>query len=201
MTGHKYRCCLFPTASVSRLLTASVWGAGGGKSKLGLTLHPMPPTCWKATPLHLHFWFFPLHWPHGQVCIMRSSGTNPFSSLTSWRFWLAGCQELPISWPSLRWDPRFLVPSGFSYFLHWGHWPSSGVILKPALPCWSGRLASSFPHLESAHWAMARMKIPEAFLGCWCPTHHLAGHLGEAIRMETWDHKMFLLKLNSSSWL
>lgn len=38
-----------PIGSVSRLTAASVfWGT---KSKVGLTLHPMPPTCWKATPL------------------------------------------------------------------------------------------------------------------------------------------------------
>lgn len=115
----------------------------------------------------------------------------------SWRFLLAGCQELPVSSHSLRWDPGSLIPSGVSYFLPLGHWPQVSFWMKPDLPCWPGQLLL-FPSPRSYHGAMARMKIPEAFLGCLCPTQHLAGHSGGAITMETWDWKMFPLKLSSS---
>lgn len=195
--AHKQRSCPSLTGGVSRLLAARVFC--GAKSKVGRTLHPMPPTWWKATPLPFVLLVLSLYL--GQVCITRSSGTNSFSFLMSWRFFLAGCQELLVSTHSWRWDPRSLIPSGVLNFLPLGHWPQVAFWMKPDLPCWPGRNSSFLPHLESTHGAMARMKIPEAFLGCSRPTHHLAGHLRATITMETWGRKMFPLNPSSSSWL
>lgn len=60
--AHKQRSCPSLTEGVSRLLAARAFC--GSKSKVGRTLHPMPPTWWKATPSSIcTSSSFPLPWP------------------------------------------------------------------------------------------------------------------------------------------